>query len=251
MASFLSNNKSILTVMLQCEEPDLAVKRIRNALCTGGEAFGLQVESLKPEYHSEAVYKRIVDEAKGCPTYFTNYRFEHNTGKTDYELADELLTMASSGATLCDIMGDMFDIQPDQVAVDPSAIKMQEDLIEKIHARGSEVLMSSHVMKFTSAERVLEIAREHIRRGADISKIVVSANSIEEEIENLRINNLLKEQLGAPFLFLSQGENSIHRRLCAKLGCCMTLCVYEHDALSTIAQPLLSVAKEIRDNLGF
>ena len=31
----------------------------------------------------------------------------------------------------------------------------------------------------------------------------------------------------------------------------MTLCVYEHDALSTIAQPLLSVAKEIRDNLGF
>ena len=148
-------------------------------------------------------------------------------------------------------MGDMFDIQPDQVAVDPSAIKMQEDLIEKIHARGSEVLMSSHVMKFTSAERVLEIAREHIRRGADISKIVVSANSIEEEIENLRINNLLKEQLGAPFLFLSQGENSIHRRLCAKLGCCMTLCVYEHDALSTIAQPLLSVAKEIRDNLGF
>ena len=57
--------------------------------------------------------------------------------------------------------------------------------------------------------------------------------------------------LGIPFLFLSGGESSVHRRLGIKLGNCMQLCVYEHDALSTFAQPLLSVSKVIRDDLGF
>ena len=83
------------------------------------------------------------------------------------------------------------------------------------------------------------------------AKIVVSANDMEQQIENLRITNLLKQELGIPFLFLSGGESSIHRRLGMKLGNCMQLCVYEHDALSTFAQPLLSMSKVIRDDLGF
>ena len=33
-----------------------------------------------------------------------------------------------------------------------------------------------------------------------------------------------------------------------KIGCCMALCVYEHDALSTASQPLLSTMKSIRDS---
>lgn len=251
MNHFNFEGKSVLTVILQCETPEVAIGRIRNALCNGAEAFGIQVESLKREYQNEETYKRIISEANGLPTYFTNYRIDKNVGKTDDELAEELFTMAKSGASLCDIMGDMFDAQEEQMTYNENAINKQRELINRIHGVGSQVLMSSHVMKFIPAEQVLEIANEHIRRGADISKIVVSAANIEEEIENLRITNLLKQQLNAPFLFLSQGENSIHRRLGARLGCSITLCVYEHDHLSTIAQPLLSVAKEIRDNLGF
>ena len=62
---------------------------------------------------------------------------------------------------------------------------------------------------------------------------------------------VLKKELGAPFLFLSGGECSIHRRLGMKLGCCMSLCVYEHYAGSTPSQPLLRIAKTIRDDMGF
>ncbi|MBQ8212555.1 MAG: hypothetical protein IJZ80_00980, partial [Clostridia bacterium] len=89
---------------------------------------------------------------------------------------------------------------------------------------------------------------EQKRRGADVIKIVTSAGNMEQQIENLRITNLLKEQLGAPFLFLSGGKCSLHRKLGTKLGCCMSLCVYEHDALSTGSQPLLSTMKSIRDS---
>lgn len=248
---FLYLNQPLLTVMLQCETPETAIGRIRNALHCGAESFGLQVESLKLDYQNEEVYKRIFSEMRGKPVYVTNYRVSHNAGKTDNELAEGLLHLAECGATLCDVMGDLYDKQPDEVAVSDEAILKQMQLIEAIHEKGAEVLMSSHVLKFTPAERVLEIAFEQKRRGADIVKIVTGANDMEAQIENLRITNLLKKELGIPFLFLSGGESSIHRRLGMKLGNCMQLCVYEHDALSTYLQPLLSVSKTIRDDLGF
>jgi len=111
--------------------------------------------------------------------------------------------------------------------------------------------LSSHLYKYAPADRVLEIAFEQKRRGADIIKIVTAADTMEQQIENLRITNLLKQELGAPFLFLSGGVSTIHRRLGMKLGCCMSLCVYEHDELSTASQPLLSIMKTIRDDIDF
>lgn len=250
--TFLKYDRPLLTVMLQCETPEVAIGRIRNANCTGGEAFGLQVESLKPEYHNPDAYKRIFAEMQGKPSYVTYYRSSYNQGKSDEELAKELITIAKSGGTLCDVIGDFFDRQPDEVARDEDAIKKQMELIDKLHDAGAEVLMSSHILKFTPAERVLEVALEQKRRGADIIKIVVTADTMQEQIENLRINQLLSTELDTPFLFLSGGKfSSIHRRLGIKLGCCMSLVVYEHDHLSTAPQPLLSIEKEIRDNLGF
>ena len=249
--TFLHQDMSLLTVMLQCKTPETAIGRIRNALHCGAEAFGLQVESLEPEYQNEDIYKKIFEEMRGKPVYVTNYRYSSNIDKTDDELAEGLLTLADCGATLCDVVGDMFDKQPDELAVSEEAIQKQMKLIEQLHERGSEVLMSSHVYKFTPAERVLEIALEQKRRGVDIAKIVTGAGDMDQQLENLRITNLLKKELGIPFLFLSGGVSEIHRRLGMKLGNCMHLCVYEHDALSTYAQPLLSVSKMIRDDLGF
>jgi len=237
--------------MLQCETPEVAIGRIRNANCIGADAYGLQVESLKDEYHNPDIYKRIFNEMKGRPCYVTNYRSKSNKGKTDYELADGLVTLAQSGATLVDVMGDMFCKHPEELTDDSNAIKKQMLLINKLHEIGAEVLMSSHILKFTPAERVLEVALEQKRRGADIIKIVTGAEDMPQQLENLRITDLLKRELGAPFLFLSGGMSSIHRRLGIKLGCCMALCVYEHDANSTAAQPLLSVIKKVRDDIDF
>ena len=131
--------------------------------------------------------------------------------------------------------------------MDPEAVKKQMELIDALHARGAEVLMSSHVMKHISAERVLEIALEHQRRGADICKIVAGAENIDEQIENFRIITMLKEKLDIPFLFLSSGECRILRRIGGTLGNCMSLCVYEYDELATKSQPLLSDMRNIRE----
>ncbi|MBP3369164.1 MAG: type I 3-dehydroquinate dehydratase [Clostridia bacterium] len=248
--SFLGHDRPLLTAMLQAYTPE-RVEELA-ALCRkeGAEAFGMQFCRMKDEYKSRDTYKKLFSLAGDLPVYVTNYRQGENEGKSDDELAAGLLELAECGATLCDVMGDMFDKQDDEMAKDSAAIEKQIKLIDSLHAAGAEVIVSSHIFRFTPAERVMEIALEQKRRGADICKIVSGADSMEQQIENLRIVNMLKEKLGIPFLFLSAGECRILRRIGGEIGCCMYLCVHEYDELATPSQPLLRCAKAIRDNIN-
>lgn len=237
----------MFTCMVQADNPDRIKELIRLSLPAGAEAFGMQFCRMKAEYRNKDIYRELFEFAKPCPVYVTNYRDGENKGKSDDTLAEELLELADCGATLCDVMGDYFDRTEGELTMNKEAIKKQMKLIDELHERGSEVLMSSHVLKYTPAERVLEIAMEHQRRGADICKIVTRADDMEQQIENLRIITILKKELKIPFLFLCGGECRILRRIGAKVGSCMTLCVYEHDSLATPAQPLLRDVKTIKE----
>ena len=248
MKSFLGKDKATITVMVQAKTPDRIKELMDKSAPEGAEAFGMQFEQLLQEYRNADTYKELFSYSDK-PTYVTNYRSGKNAGKTDEALAEELLCLAESGATLCDVMGDYFDMQPGEFTTNEDAVKKQMELINKLHEKGAEVLMSSHVCKFTPAEKVLEIALGHQSRGADICKIVTGAGNMEEQIENLRIINILKENLKIPFLFLCGGECHILRRIGGELGCSMYLTVYEYDELATPAQPLLKNLKAIRDNM--
>jgi hypothetical protein len=65
---------------------------------------------------------------------------------------------------------------------------------------------------------------------------------------------MLKRNLKIPFLFLSGGQSYLIRRIGGEIGCCMYLCVVEHDELATPAQPLLdhvvTVTKLLTGNEG-
>lgn len=247
--SFFENDKALLTVMVQADNPDRIKELIDKSALEGAEAFGMQFEQMKSEYRTKEVYKDLFSYAKDKPVYVTNYRNASNEGKSDDILSEELVELADCGADLCDVMGDYFDKQPDEVAIDKTAIEKQKELIQKIHDKGAKVLMSSHVLKYIPAQRVLEIALEHQKRGADICKIVTGADNTEQQLENLKIINMLKENLKIPFLFLCSGECKILRRIGGELGCCMYLCVYEYDKLATAQQPLLKDVKTIRDTI--
>jgi 3-dehydroquinate dehydratase len=235
--------------MVQADNPERIKELIAASLPEGAEAFGMQFCKMKAEYRNKKTYRELFAYTDK-PIYATNYRrYGENAGKSDDVLAEELLELAECGATLCDVMGDYFNPCEGELTMNEEAVKKQMALIDALHARGAEVLMSSHVLKFTPAERVLEIAREHERRGADICKIVTGAENMAQQIENLRIITLLKEHLKIPFLFLSGGECHLMRRIGGELGCCMYLCVHEHDALATPSQPLLRHVKAIRDHL--
>ena len=249
--TFFGHDKSVLTTMIQAKTPERIKELIDKSVPEGAEAFGMQFEQLMPEYRTKEVYKDLFAYAKDKPVYVTNYRHTSNEGKTDDMLAEELVEFADCGADLCDVMGDYFDRQPDEVAVDKTAIEKQKELIKRIHDKGAKVLMSSHVYEYTPAERVLEIALGHQERGADICKIVTGAETMEQQLENLKIINMLKENLEIPFLFLCLGECGILRRIGGAIGNCMYLCVQEYDELATPAQPLLKDVKIIRDTMTY
>lgn len=236
-----------LTAMLQADTPDRILALMDEADAAGAEAFGMQFERLKACYKTRETFLRLFAHAGEKPVYVTNYRIAENEGKSDETLMEELLEFAALGADLCDVMGDCFDRQTGEMTYDTAAVEKQKALIGRLHEKGAKVLMSSHIFHFLPAEKVLEIALAHQSRGADIAKIVVGAENRDEELENLRIIHLLKKTLSVPFLFLSGGECRLLRRIGGELGNCMTLCVCEHDAFATPAQPLLTTAKCIRD----
>lgn len=247
--TFLTYEKPTLTTMVQGDTPDRIEELVRLSRDAGAEAFGMQFCKLRPEFQNADTYRRLFAAAAPQPIYATFYRQGNNVGKSDEELAEGLLEIASCGATLCDVMCDYFDAQPGEYTTDPVAVKKQKELIERLHREGAEVLMSAHVHKFIPAERVLEIAMAHYERGADIAKIVVKAKDMAEQIECMRIITLLKEKLPIPFLFLAGGECRVLRRIGDTLGSCMSLSVYEYDQYATKVQPLLRHVKAIRDNM--
>lgn len=252
--TFLHQNRPLITGMIQLSEPSEIRCAVKNSIYDGADCLGIQLECLKKEYKSEEVYKSIFASCSAHPIYITNYRGSENADLSDEELARELLKALACGATLGDVPASLFD--PDsgmgiglELSSRSDAIDKQMALIDEIHRMGKEALMSSHVLKFTPAETVLEIAFEQKRRGADIIKIVTAADSDEEQMENLRITALLKKELDITFLFLSGGTHSkIHRMIGPQLGCVTYLAVREHSARSVPTQPTIRAAKAVRDN---
>lgn len=235
--TFLNHEKPLKTLMIQSDNLEYIYDVIERS--PSADAFGLQLEKLPDELCTEENFRQIF-AAMDRPVYVTNYKSRTNEEKSYEQLAEELKLLAKSGATLIDVMGDYYCKHPEELTDDPAAIQKQKELIAELHALGAEVLMSSHVLKFIPAERVLEIALAQQERGADIVKIVTGAETPEQEVENLRIVTLLKKELKVPFLYLSGGECKILRRCGPMLGCCMWLCVLEHNEYATKSQPALS-----------
>ena len=250
--TFLNREKPLLTTMIQTDDPKTAAIIARNAIWDGADAFGLQLEKLSPENRSAEVLQGIYRWMEDRPVYITNYRSGQNAGLSDEDIADGLLQAVGSGGTLFDVIGDLFCRTEGELTTDPAAVDRQKRLIDAIHEKGGEVLMSSHVLRFTPAERVAEIAFAQQERGADFAKIVTAANSEEEELENLRITALLKKELKIPYLFLSGGTHyKLHRQIGPFLGCCMWLVVWQQDAMSTAAQPVLRHVKAMAENFDW
>lgn len=251
--SFLNQPRPIVTAMVLKDNPDTARYCIKNSIYDGADALGVQLCRLKREFKTEAHYRNIFAAAGQRPIYITNYRSCENTGMTDEECMEGLITALGCGATMGDVMGDIFDKGADkELTYKSEAVDGQKRIIDRIHDMGKEVLISSHVMRFITAEEVLEIAYQQRKRGADVVKIVTASNSDEELCENLRITALLKKELDCPFLYLSGGTHSkLHRMVGAQLGCLTYLAVHEHDEQAVPTQPTVRAAKAVRDNLDF
>ena len=252
-ASFLNHTKPLLVAMVQDDNPETAIQTILDAHYDGAEAFGIQLEDLKQEYRSLEVLKRIFAACMGKPIYITSYRVRNSVDLTDDQRVELLLLGLQAGATICDVMGDLYDPQPHELTFNEEAIAKQKALIDKIHAMGGEVLMSSHTHAYLDADTIAQYAYAQKARGADMVKIVNMSNTRQQLEDSMQIIFRLKRELeGTPFLFLTNGAFCRPiRQLGPSFGVCMYLCITRHRPGYSNEQPVLRSMKAIRDNLLF
>ena len=165
--------------------------------------------------------------------------------------ADLMLLTIDAGAAACDILGDMYAPALRERTRDEHAIEKQKRLIERVHAMGAEVLMSSHAQnEFIPAEDVLEHMRDFTSRGADIAKIVVRANDEDELLESFRTTVLLKRELNAPFVHLCSGKyGRLQRYVAPSLGAILTFGVRGYSEHGP--QPVVRAARRVLDELNW
>ncbi len=248
--TFLGYKRPPLVDMIIVETPTQFVTNVRNATYDGAEAFGMQMERLRPEFRTEEMLKKMFAYLGDRPLYITNYRGAHNREMTEEARMEELMLALRCGATLLDVPGDTFDPTPGELTENPAAIDKQKKLIDDIHEKGGEVLMSSHIHRFLPEEQVLDIALKQQSRGADIVKFVTGSDTEEELMTNLNTIRTLKREMKVPFLFLSGGRYcKLHRTIGPYLGVCWWLCVESYDTFSSREQPLLRAMNQVVRNL--
>ena len=253
-ASFLDCEKPIICAMVQDSTVDEAICTVKDSLCDGADAFGIQLCNLIPEHRDEEHLRKLFEACEGKPIYMTSYRGACNKELTDEErMAFLLFAMQIAlpfGEVLCDVMGDMYHPEPDQLTFDGEAVEKQKALIARIHAEGGKVLMSTHTSRFFEEDEVVAYAHEQRRRGADVVKIVSKANDEEEQMVALHTIHRLKKELDCPYLFLVGGTHTrLIRQIGPALGVCMYLAVSRYRPVTAKAQPTIASVRAIRDNM--
>lgn len=181
---------------------------------------------------------------------FFFYRNDKWGDSDDDKRQELLLTAADAGASVIDVMGDLYDPSPMEITHNQAAIDKQKNLIDKIHAKGADVVISSHMPCARTTEQVLEHMRELESRGPDIVKIVTGANTEEELTEAFKTTMTLKRELKTPFIHLCNGKFSRpHRFLGPALGVSVLFAVDRYEERYGMTQPTITAMKAVLENL--
>lgn len=211
--SFLNHEKPWLTGFIITDTRDSAVQMIRKTIREGGDSIGIEITRLKPEFWNKDDLTAIFAEAGDMPIYSCCYRSGFGEGRTDDELTALSLLALECGATLIDVMGDLYDPTPWEMTEDPAAIEKQKALIDTIHARGGEVLMSAHNHAYYPPEKILYWMQEQAARGADVAKDIGVSDTEAQLCDALETFRLLNENLPIPYLFMTGGAQCMATRL--------------------------------------
>lgn len=251
--SFVNLPKPFIVCVVTDPNPDACLATIRNAECDGAHAFDLHLRTLEKQYHNEVDLSRIIMSSYK-PMMMIYYREDNArcVAATDEERAEAHLMAVRCGASACDIMGDFYDPNANQLSMKPEIIDKQRRLIDKIHKGGAEVIMSSHTWREMSCEEVVEHMKELEKRGPDMVKIACTANSEEQLIESFKTTVALKNELKVPFIHIVMGQyGKMHRFVGPMLGSSLVFCVESYTEFGHKEQPLVRSAKAVFENLDW
>lgn len=249
--SFLGLQSPYLAAIIEGATPEATIAAILKCEHDGAEAFAVNLAAWEHDKLTLEELSRVF-HCTGRPMMPLCYRSGNLAAdKVDDDARAELLLLAAeAGAAACDIMGDMYDPAPRERTRDRQAIEKQKRLIDRVHAQGAEVLMSSHAPnEFLTGEEILEHLSDFVSRGADIPKIVVRADSDDEVIEAFRTTVLLKRELKVPFVHLCCGRyGRLQRYVSPSLGAALT---FGLESSVQGPQPLVGSARGVLNELNW
>lgn len=247
--SFLTKPQPVLTGILAGQTPQELIAKSRNSESVGAQGIAIDLSDLKPEFRNLDSLQSVIDSVP-LPFMFYFYRKDKWMDSDDDARQELLLAAADAGAAMIDVMGDLYDPSPMELTHDPAAIDKQKCLIDTIHAKGSEVVISSHMPCSRTTEQVLEHLRQLESRGPDVVKIVTGVNTEEELAEAFRTTLILKRELKTPFIHLCNGKFSRpHRFLSPAMGVSIFFAVLHYEERYGFTQPTIQAFKTVLENL--
>ncbi|MBN2522153.1 MAG: type I 3-dehydroquinate dehydratase [Bacteroidales bacterium] len=247
--SFLNKTYPVITALLANETPQELITAAKNSESDGAEGIAISLANLKPEFRNSGSLKSIMHSVN-LPFMFYYYRADKWGKSGDDERQKLLLTAADMGASMIDVMGDLYDPSPMEITYDQSAIDKQKQLIDEIHGRGADVVMSSHLTCSLTTEQVVEHLRAFEDRGPDVVKIVTMLNTEEELAEAFSTTMTLKRELKKPYIHLCNGKFSRpHRFICPTLGLSILFAVPHDPERKGMNIPTIKEIKVVLDNI--
>ena len=247
--SFFNRQTPAVALLCNPEGLNQAIALAMSAESDGADAVALELGQFALEDRTPEKFRALIQSVP-LPFMFIDYRNDRFLGADDEARQKFLLMGAEAGAEVIDVMGDLYDPSPLELTHDPAAIAKQKVLIERIHAAGAKVIMSSHMTTVErSAEEVLAHLREQSSRGADILKIVVGMDTEAAMLEGVRTLLLLHKELEKPFVFLGAGRyNRFIRYIGPTLGAAIEFAVHDYLPAMTYRQPTIRSFKGVLEN---
>jgi 3-dehydroquinate dehydratase len=247
--SFVRQPHPVITGIMAGQTPQELIAESRNAEFDGAQGIAIDLADLKPEFRSAEALKGIVD-AVSLPFMFFFYRRDKWRDSSDDQRQELLLTAADAGASMIDVMGDLYDPSPMEITRSPAAIDKQKGLIDRIHAKGADVVISSHMSCARTTEQVIEHMLSLESRGPEMVKIVTTVNTEEELAEAFRTTLALNRRLKTSFIHLCNGRFSRpHRFLGPAFGGSVAFAVHRYEPRYGMTQPTIRAMKAVLDNL--
>ena len=245
-------NKPLLTCVITDNTAKKCIATIRNAIYEGADAFYLDYSKLDDSERNLSRLRQIFDYCEDRPVMVMCYRRKNRPDMTDERIAESLLMSVEAGASIVDVIGDLYNQSPLQLSNDPESFEKQRKLVERIHSMGGEIMMSSHTWVPMTPEHTLSHAKSLLSRGADMIKIACTASSEEEATMAFMSTLMLKNELSAPFLHVCMGQfGKLHRVISPMIGSSMALCVQSYNDVGMYDQVLLKATKAVFDNLDW
>ncbi len=247
-----SNSKPLLICVSSESTPQAIISMIRNAIYDGADGFLIDLEKLESKYRNEQDMKCIFDACQDKPVITMAYRTSMGKETSDREIADLLIKSIDAGASMCDVMGDLFNPSALELSKDNQSIQMQKELIRVIHEKNGKVMMSSHTWTFLDQKQTVSHAQELLKRDPDMIKIAVAAKDEAEEWETFQATHALNTEIAKPYLHVCMGQyGKLHRVIAPIFGSCMILCVQQYTETSHKDQPLLSSTRKVIDGMDW